>query len=159
MNDEMNSPRPTIPRPRAFQFSLRTVLLVVTVVAILCAVLFGLPDEIGGPVAFLMTLLTPTALLVAAIAGRGNMRAFSAAALVPAAWLALMYCQNLDFLEWYDLPESLPEVWPFVVDNWQQMVDSAGQSKFGLVFVWGAGIFFGAFGVLVFQVVRRFGTK
>jgi hypothetical protein len=74
---------PTFNLPPRFQFSLRGMLIAVAVVALV----LGLGAVAGGLLIWLLTALViwllPTPLVVAAIYGRGDLRAFSIGALVP----------------------------------------------------------------------------
>jgi hypothetical protein len=74
---------PTIEFPPRFQFSLRGMLIAVAVLV----VLLGLLAVAGGLLAWLLAIfvvwILPTPMLIAAIYGRGDMRAFSVGALVP----------------------------------------------------------------------------
>ena len=70
-------------RPRPFQFSLRTLIIVMTALAVVCSGLFAGPLWATVLTALLLTMLTPVAFTVAVIYGRGYLRTFSIGALFP----------------------------------------------------------------------------
>lgn len=59
------------------QFSLRTLMLVMLVVAVLCAVLFTFPGWLTGRVMATVTSLLPSLLVIAAVYGDGERRVFA----------------------------------------------------------------------------------
>jgi hypothetical protein len=69
--------------PPRFQFSLRWLILTVTVVALLLGLWTILGRFAEAVVAALVLFVVPTPLVVAAIYGRGDLRTFSIGALVP----------------------------------------------------------------------------
>jgi len=81
----MSSPTP----PPLFQFSLRWLLVVLTIVAVGLGLLSVLGNAIGGLFWFLLFVVAPAPLLIAAIFGRGDVQAFSIGVLVPWGVLTL----------------------------------------------------------------------
>ncbi len=74
-------------RPR-FQFSLRWLLVVVTIVAVLLGLSMIFGHAISQISAIVLFVVFPTPLLVAIIYSRGDMRTFSIGAVVP--WVSLI---------------------------------------------------------------------
>jgi hypothetical protein len=78
------------PEPRPFQFTLRTMFIITTAVAVACG---GLSTPIAGVQAatlLYLALAAPMMLTIALIYGRGYTRTFAIGAMFPAA-LALLY--------------------------------------------------------------------
>ncbi|MGD0900181.1 MAG: hypothetical protein ABR915_20285 [Thermoguttaceae bacterium] len=71
-------------RRPVFQYSLRTLFLVTTLVAVLCAALFTAPVWFSGVTLVLLGVLVPMGLVVAIIYARGYFRTFCIGALFPA---------------------------------------------------------------------------
>ncbi len=85
------------------QFSLRAMMLVITVVAVLCCVFFTLPDRVGGLILLILGFLLLPATLAALVYGTGRTRAFALGASPPICiaflWFAGLGGQSLFFLE------------------------------------------------------------
>jgi hypothetical protein len=85
-----------------FQFSLRWLLIVVTVVALLLGlmVMFG-----GGVFANVLLLLYPTPLVVTIVYAKGEVRTFAIGAVVP--WLSLAFLGSSRYANWAQLETVL----------------------------------------------------
>src|SRR3972149_2969374 len=87
------SPSPEEPpnRPR-FQFSVQTLLKVVTITAIVLAVLMALPEIIAFPILLTVALAFPTVFLAGVLYGKGELRTFAIGGLfaVIAIWLLFL---------------------------------------------------------------------
>lgn len=77
-------------RRACFQFSLRSFLVVMTVAAIGCGLLFGAPIAFGFFLLFFVFTAVPLALTIAIVYGRGYLRTFAIGAMFPGG-LALLY--------------------------------------------------------------------
>ncbi len=77
-------------RRGCFQFSLRSFLLVMTVVAIGCGLLFGAPIAFGLFLLLFVFTATPLVLTIAIVYGRGYLRTFAIGAMFP-GFLALLF--------------------------------------------------------------------
>lgn len=86
-DDSQPIPPPVITSPAAprFQFRFRTLLVLITLAAALCALLFAAPAFIAIPLLFVLTIAFPALLTVAIIYSRGALRAFCIGALFPVA--------------------------------------------------------------------------
>lgn len=71
-----------IPERRPFQYSLRTLFIITTVLAILCAGLFATPDWIRWIIAALCLFFIPVIFISSVIYCRGYMRTFFIGALI-----------------------------------------------------------------------------
>lgn len=72
------------------RFSLMSLLIVMTVVAVLSAVLLAMPDWVAIPAAMLLIVGIPPMLIVAIIRGGRDLRAFAIGGLYPAALLSIL---------------------------------------------------------------------
>lgn len=70
------------------RYSLRGLFIVVTLAAVLCAVLFALPDGIGLIVLGLSTLSVTPACIAGVVYGRGKIRAFAIGCLTTGWWIS-----------------------------------------------------------------------
>jgi hypothetical protein len=70
---------------RPFQFSLRSIFIVTTLLAMVCSGLFAGPPEATVLTGVLLALLTPAGFAVTIVYGRGYLRTFSIGAMFPAA--------------------------------------------------------------------------
>jgi hypothetical protein len=77
-------------RRGCFQFSLRSFLVVMTVAAIGCGLLFGAPIVFGFLLLFFLFTAAPLVLTIAIVYGRGYLRTFAIGAMFP-GFLALLY--------------------------------------------------------------------
>jgi hypothetical protein len=107
-------PRATEPRGRPFQFSLRTMFIVTTVVAVLCSGLFAAPGW-----ARILTLLCwasalPAVMAAITIYGRGYLRTFGIGGLFSTGPLLF-----LNLLVAYYIPATFisPSVWSSLTEN------------------------------------------
>jgi len=72
-------------RPRwRFQFSLRSLLIATTLVAVGCSIFLASPWQVGLVAALCLVVSTPVVLIVVLIHGRGYARTFCIGALIPA---------------------------------------------------------------------------
>jgi hypothetical protein len=90
MTTPNREPLATEPRGRPFQFTLRTMFIVTTVVAIVCAGLSWPTPWVQLLTTLYLAITVPMAITVAMIYGRGYVRTFSIGAMFPAG-LALWY--------------------------------------------------------------------
>jgi len=72
-------------RPRPFQYSLRALLILTTVVAIACSVFFALPGWVAFVATICFVISTAAVLTVLLVYSRGYVRTFCVGALFPAA--------------------------------------------------------------------------
>jgi hypothetical protein len=77
-------------RPRPFQFSLRSIFIVTTLLAVVCSGLFA-GNWVSLIAVILLSGLIPSALIVCMIYGRGYLRTFCIGAMVPAGDLILIF--------------------------------------------------------------------
>ncbi len=74
---------PRKPRRRRFQFSLRSLLLMVSLAAVCCSGLFSGYGWLAGLTGFVIVMAATVVLVIGLWYGRGNLRTFSLAALCP----------------------------------------------------------------------------
>ncbi len=74
-----------VPRRRrgCLQFSLRTILVVMTLSALLCGLLFASPGFVGMLTLFFLYTAAPVALTITIVYGRGYLRTFAIGAMFP----------------------------------------------------------------------------
>jgi hypothetical protein len=84
---ESRSRRPVFPRPR-FQFSLWWLMIAVTIVAVLLFLVTRVSGFVGIVFVSFVVCVVPTPLVICAIYGRGDVRAFSIGAMVP--WVIML---------------------------------------------------------------------
>ena len=93
--------QPPPERPRRLQFGLSTMLLITTVTAILCSLVFSVPFYIALPLMLFMTVAVPPAVwTMVIIYGRGYQRTFGIGAMFPAGarmLLGVMFYWELPF--------------------------------------------------------------
>jgi hypothetical protein len=80
-----------------FQFGLLHMLVLTAVVAVLCALIFAVPDWLSVIAAFCLMVLLPMLLTVGIIYGRGYQRTFSIGGLFPAGALLFLVLQVFMF--------------------------------------------------------------
>jgi len=83
-SSENSLPRPAEPWRSPFQFSLRTLLIGVTAVAILCSLLVASPPWVRALTTLFLAVAVPAALTTMVIHSRGYTRTFAIGALFPA---------------------------------------------------------------------------
>ncbi len=103
-------------RGRPFQFSLRTMLVLTTVLAVVLSGLFAGPAWLTYVTAMALAIAMPMALTVTLIYGRGNVRTFCIGALFPAGALATAFGPGL-FFSYY--------VWAFL-----ETLEDEGAARF-----------------------------
>lgn len=94
MTTANGEPLATEPRGRPFQFTLRTMFIVTTVVAIVCAGLSWPTSSVQLMTTLYLAVTVPMVITVAMIYGRGYVRTFSIGAMFPAGlalWYALVF--------------------------------------------------------------------
>ena len=70
-----------------FQFSLRTMLVLTALVAMVCAVLFSVPDYVAAPVIIVLTIVLPALLTATLVYGNSWQRSFCLGAMFPAGMM------------------------------------------------------------------------
>lgn len=101
--DNENPLEPVLPRRRRrplFQYSLRTLFVLTTLVAILCSALFAAPWWFSVATLAVLGVLIPLGLIVAIIYARGYLRTFCIGALFPAvpALLVSLYLWTMVYV-------------------------------------------------------------
>ena len=91
MSAETNKPAVPEAPPRFLQFSLGTMFVVTTAVAIVCSLLFSMPTVAGFPLLLVFSVALPAALTTVIIYGRGYQRTFCIGALFPAGMFLVMF--------------------------------------------------------------------
>ena len=97
-------------RPRRFQFGLRGLFVVTTVLAIFCGIVFRLPEQLAVAVSLCLLVSVPVVLTVVLIHGRGYARTFSLGAMFPAGlmFLSLLLSEyGFDVLVWEAVDDYL----------------------------------------------------
>jgi hypothetical protein len=79
------------PEPRPFQFTLRTMFIITTVAAVGCAAAFWPTEGVRAIAVLYLIVVTPMAITVALIYGRGYVRTFCIGALFPAVATILFF--------------------------------------------------------------------
>jgi hypothetical protein len=100
-------------RPRPFQYSLRSLLVVTIVVALACTIFFACPVWVGVVAGFCMVLFTPIVLTIVLIHRPGYLRTFCTGALFPAGLLFLfagLYCYVFLLVMFEGGPNGAPRV-------------------------------------------------
>jgi len=87
MSDERQTPRPPGSSKPAVQFSLRTLLLLVTAVAVACAAVFQMPGVVAIPLLLFFTAALVPVLVTVIIYGSSYERTFAIGAIFPPALL------------------------------------------------------------------------
>jgi len=83
---------------RLTQFSLRSLLWLTTAVAVVCAVMFQMPDALAIPILMFVTMAMVPVLVTVLIYGRGYQRTFAIGAIFPPGLLLLAFTPLARFL-------------------------------------------------------------
>ena len=79
-----DQPSPPKPRRRRFQFSIASLLATMVIVAVLCCIVFSIPNHIyRGALLLVMSMVLPAILATILLCGGKQQRAFSIGALFP----------------------------------------------------------------------------
>jgi hypothetical protein len=76
---------------RRFQYSLRTLLLITTLVAIVCSLLIASPSWVRALSILCLIPTIPAVLTIVLVYGRGYMRTFCIGALFPSVWITISF--------------------------------------------------------------------
>ena len=101
MTIQQTDPERPDSRPRRFQYSLRTLFVLTTGLAMLCSILFSLPTWLAELAVVFLVISTAAALTVTLIYGRGYVRTFCIGALFPAGVCLLSSTYGLEMI--YDV--------------------------------------------------------
>ena len=123
MDDQHNAVHHSQPHASPFQFSLRTMFILTTVVAILCSGLFASPHWGRLLTLFCWLLASPAVLTAVVIYGRGYLRTFAIGGLFAAGPTAVY-----SLLLWYAVGEAM------IDNNWESVFQPNDS-------VYGEGIF------------------
>jgi uncharacterized membrane protein len=83
MPADQTTPEHACQRPHRFQFSLRSMLLMVSLAAVCCSGLFSGYGWLAGLTGLFIVVAAPVILVIALVYGRGNLRTFCIGALFP----------------------------------------------------------------------------
>ncbi len=89
MGNELNTPLPPEAPHRSLQFSLSSMFLVTTAVAVVCSLTFSMPAVVALPLLVLSSVILAAVLITLIIYGRGYQRTFCIGAVVPFGVLLL----------------------------------------------------------------------
>jgi hypothetical protein len=89
MPNEYDRPNLSARLPR-FQFTIRSMLILTAIVAVLCSILFAMPDWAADLFLFFLAMFIPAILVTLLVYGTRNQRTFGVGALFPTGFLLLV---------------------------------------------------------------------
>jgi hypothetical protein len=112
MLNEHDRPNLSARLPR-FQFTIRSMLILTAVVAVLCSVFFAMPDWAGEMVIVFLACLVPSILVIVLTDGNRNQRAFGIGALFPSGF-SLLWVFG-EFHDTYGLRFTVVLLWALAI--------------------------------------------